>query len=118
MGLHSLNTNFILRVLTFVLVSFWILTSYDVALAASSGGSSTPDPIGDQLCNIVKILGSSTSKAIAIIALMSVAIGLFMGKVNWGVALTTAAGVVIMFGAGQIVGFLAGGGVDGTTCAP
>ena len=101
------DSNFYLRILYFFVLSFWLLnSSYTLAEAST-------DPIGDQLCVVVKTLSGSTAKAVAIVALMSVGIGLFMGKVNWGVALTTACGVIVIFGAGSIVGFLGGSSVTG-----
>ena len=102
-------TRLVLRSLVLFLISLLIVTSYEIAFAAnttSSTGSSNADPIGQQLCSIITVVQGNTAKVIAIAALLSVGIGLFMGKVNMGVALTTALGVVIMFGAPKIVGFL------------
>ena len=42
-------------------------------------------------------------------------IGLFLGKLNWPVALATAIGVGIIFGAPDLVEWLAPGATD-TTC--
>ncbi len=74
------------------------------------------DPIGNQLCAVVTAISGTTAKAIAIIALMFVGVGLFMGKVNWGVATATALGIIVLFGAPSLVGFLGGDGVNATTC--
>jgi type IV secretory pathway VirB2 component (pilin) len=104
------DKNFNIRLLYTFAFIFFILVGFD---ALASGGSN--DPIGKQLCNIVTVLSGSTAKAVAMCALMSVGIGLFMGKVNWGVALTTAVGVIVIFGAGQIVSFLGGSGAS-VTC--
>ena len=106
---YSLEFSF--RTLAFVLLAFLLLTNYEIALA---GSSKETDPIGYQLCQIVTVMSSGTAKAIAIVALIAVAIGMFMGKINWGVALTTAAGVIVMFGAPAIVKFL--GGVETSDC--
>jgi type IV secretion system protein VirB2 len=106
------------KTLIFFLISFFIINNYELAMAgvapAASGSSS--DPIGTQLCRIITILTGSTAKAISVVALFSIGVGLFMGKVNWGVALTTATGVVVIFGASSLVGFLGGTGVDATSC--
>jgi type IV secretory pathway VirB2 component (pilin) len=103
---------FLVRSLVFFLISFLIITNYEVALADFS----TKDPIGDQLCKIIKTVQGNTAKVIAVAALLAVGVGLFMGKVNWGVALTTAVGVMILFGAESIVGWLSGSGSG--TCNP
>jgi len=100
-------TNFSLRSLFFFLVTFLLINNYEIALAAS-----TTDPIGQQLCSIINIIQGNTVRAIAIAALISIGIGLFMGKVNWGVALTTAVGVIILFGAPNLISFLSGNTVS------
>lgn len=117
--MHSLKnnkyfTNLAFKSLVFFLVAFFILISYEIAFADGE------DPIGQSLCSIINTLQGNTVKVIAIAALLSVGVGLFMGKVNWGVALTTAVGVIIMFGAPNIVTFLssAGGGNNSGTCNP
>ena len=51
-------------------------------------------------------LSGNTAKVIAAAALIAMGISFFMGKVNWGVMITTAAGVIIIFGASSIIGFL------------
>jgi len=103
---------FLSRSLVFFLISFLIIANCETAFADASA-----DPIGEQLCSIINVIQGNTAKVIAIAALLSVGVGLFMGKVNWGVALTTAVGVVIMFGAGNIVGFLGGKNATGN-CSP
>lgn len=105
------NQNSNLRILFFCLITFLIVNISNIAFAASD------DPIGTQLCAVISILKGNTAKAVGIVALMFVGIGLFMGKINWGVAISTAIGVIVLFGAPTLVGFFAGGSVDATTCA-
>jgi len=77
--------------------------------------NAAPPNIGDEnaivtvLCNIVKLLTGSIAKAVAIIAIVVVAVGLFMGKFSWGVGLATAIGISMIFGASSVVGWLAKG---------
>jgi type IV secretory pathway VirB2 component (pilin) len=110
------DSYFNIRFLYAIIFSFWISMSSVQVLASDPTGPAydKDDPIGYRLCQIVGVLQGNTAKAVSICALFSVAIGLFMGKINWGVALTTASGVVVIFGAGTIVGFLGGTGVDST----
>jgi len=82
----------------------------------SAFAETSSDPVGKQLCAIVTALSGTTAKAVAIIALMFVGIGLFMGKVNWGVATATALGIIVLFGAPTLVGFLGGSSISGTNC--
>ena len=46
------------------------------------------------------------------VAIFSVGVGLFLGKLNWGIAAATAAGVGIIFSAPQLVSWLAGDNAD------
>jgi type IV secretory pathway VirB2 component (pilin) len=94
-----------LKFITFFLIAFCYYSAF-----------AEDDPIGKQLCAVVTALSGTTAKAIAIIALMFVGVGLFMGKVNWGVATATALGIIVLFGAPTLVGFLGGGSLDGSTC--
>ncbi len=117
--IHSYNSQSPLhiKVLYFLILSFWMMNG-TTALAGNTGTiDQANDPIGYQLCKVVKVLSGSVAKAVAVVALMSVGIGLFMGKVNWGVALTTATGVVVIFGASSIVGFLGGANADASACS-
>ena len=100
------NIELIVRTLIFFLSAFLILNNYELALAAAPNAAT--DPIGAQLCAIVLTLSGPTAKAISIVALIGVGVGLFMGKVNWGVALATAAGVIVIFSANTMISFLGG----------
>lgn len=110
------NLSLSIRSMFFMLIAFLLISNYELALAATAPTAAS-DPIGYQLCKVVAIMSNSTAKAIAIVALLAVGVGLFMGKVNWGVALTTAVGVIVMFGAPALIGFLGGTGADATSCA-
>jgi len=50
-------------------------------------------------------LSGGIARGIATIAIFSVGVGLFLGKLNWGIA---AAGVGIIFSAPKLVAFLSG----------
>ncbi|MBI1328152.1 MAG: type IV secretion protein VblB2 [Alphaproteobacteria bacterium] len=67
------------------------------ALAASLS-----DTVKDGLCIIVKALQGDVGKAIATIAVLILGIGAFFGKVNWGIAIMFAVGIVAIFGAAEI----------------
>ena len=63
--------------------------------------------ITDVLCNVVNLLQGTVGQAIATIAIIVLGIGLFIGKLSWPVALATAVGVGIIFGAADLVEWLA-----------
>ena len=60
------------------------------------------------LCNVIGVVQGNVGKTISIIIVISLAIGLFLGKVTWGVAV--AMGIGILFGANTMVVFLADAG--------
>ncbi len=59
--------------------------------------------IGSSICRIVNALQGNIGKGIATIAVIFLGIGAFFGKVNWGLAIMVAGGVILIFGAAQIV---------------
>ncbi len=86
-----------------------ILLSCDEAFAASTTSN---DVVGQTLCRLVANLSGGIARGIATIAIFAVGVGLFLGKLNWGIAAATAAGVGIIFSAPQLVAFLSGDADD------
>lgn len=101
----EINRDFIWRVTLFLIAVSVIIASSDSAFAAAAA---TDDVIGQTLCRLVKNLSGGIARAIASIAIFAVGVGLFLGKLNWGIAAATAAGVGIIFSAPKLVGFLSG----------
>lgn len=93
--------------LTFCVIAI-IIASSDVALAAGAKN----DVVGNTLCRLVANLSGNIARAIATIAIFAVGVGLFLGKLNWGIAAATAGGVGIIFSANKLVGFLTGQEAD------
>lgn len=83
-----------------------IIISSDVAFAGEQ--ASKNDVIGETLCRLVANLSGPTARAIATIAIFAVGVGMFLGKLNWGIAAATAAGVGVIFSAPELVAFLSG----------
>ncbi len=75
-----------------------------------SFSSSSDDGISNVLCTIVTKLTGPIGKAISMIALVVLGIGIFMGKLQWQLALSIALGITFIFSAGKIINWLAGGG--------
>jgi type IV secretion system protein VirB2 len=88
----------------FVLTMF-VITMPDISMATTA--PTTDGAIGDTLCKVVGSLTGVWGKAIATIAIIVLGIGLFLGKLSWGVAIATAIGIGMIFGAGTIVSWLA-----------
>lgn len=90
-----------------------ILTSSEAAFAATAPNPAD-DVIGNTLCRLVANLSGGIARGIATMAIFAVGVGLFLGKLNWGIAAATAAGVGVIFAAPKLVGFLSGDTNNGT----
>ena len=91
-----------------------IITSADAAFAAAAPAAADNDVVGQTLCRLVANLSGGIARGIATIAIFSVGVGLFLGKLNWGIAAATAAGVGIIFSAPRLVAFLSGDAANAT----
>lgn len=91
-----------------------IIASSEAAFAAAPAAADN-DVIGQTLCRLVENLSGGIARGIATIAIFSVGVGLFLGKLNWGIAAATAAGVGIIFSAPKLVAFLSGD-ADNANC--
>ncbi len=100
----ELNRDFYWRALTLMCITCMVFIVAESAFAGAATASG--DVIGATLCRLTTTLTGGIAKSIATIAIFTVGIGLFMGKVNWGVAAMTAAGVGIIFGAGSIMNMI------------
>ncbi|MDA0938825.1 MAG: TrbC/VirB2 family protein, partial [Proteobacteria bacterium] len=78
-------------------------------LAADSANA---DKITEVLCNASNAMTGAVGKSIAIILVISLAIGLLLGKVTWGLALALFVGLGILFGAKEAVKLLSGDAGD------
>ena len=91
-----------------------IITSADAAFAAAAPAAADNDVVGQTLCRLVANLSGGIARGIATIAIFSVGVGLFLGKLNWGIAAATAAGVGIIFAVPRLVAFLSGDAANAT----
>jgi type IV secretory pathway VirB2 component (pilin) len=106
-NLKDLHWNILIAICLMAIV---IMSSDSVFAAASDN-----DVIGSTLCSLVNKLSGSIAKAIATMAILAVGIGMFMGKLSWGTAALTAAGVGVIFGAGKLVAWLSNA-TDASNC--
>lgn len=84
----------------------------DITMAQTT--TDTEDPISEAVCQIVSRLTGPVGRAIATVAVVFVGIGLFLGKMSWGLAIAVGIGIGAIFGAAQIVSIV--GGDDVTAC--
>ena len=111
-----LNADLVWRLVLLFAAICVILTSAEAAFAADPAPvAADNDVVGQTLCRLVANLSGGIARGIATIAIFSVGVGLFLGKLNWGIAAATAAGVGIIFSAPKLVAFLSGD-ADNATC--
>jgi len=102
----ELNSDLVWRLFLSLCAVSIIIAASDAAFASASGNSN--DVVGNTLCRLVENLSGGVARGIATIAIFAVGVGLFLGKLNWGIAAATAAGVGIIFSAPKLVAFLSG----------
>jgi type IV secretory pathway VirB2 component (pilin) len=106
----ELGQDFYWRLFILLCVAAIVLVASESAFAAANPGAAAQgnDIIGTTLCRLTQNLTGGIARAIATIAIFAVGVSLFMGKLNWGTAAMTAAGVGIVFGSAQMVAWLSG----------
>ena len=107
------STNYIkqlLEVMTFITA---LLFSFSVAAATDVND---PTGIVGIFCNVINQVTGGIGKVICIIILISMALGLFLGKITWGVAISVMIGMGMLFGATAVVDVIAGT-TNGATAA-
>ncbi|MEM6339435.1 MAG: TrbC/VirB2 family protein [Pseudomonadota bacterium] len=110
----EINADLAWRLLLLFAAMCAIVTASDAAFASAPAAADN-DVVGQTLCRLVANLSGGIARGIATIAIFSVGVGLFLGKLNWGIAAATAAGVGIIFSAPKLVAFLSGD-ADNATC--
>ena len=91
---------------------FVMLALTDLSIAATEYTT-----LESTLCKMLAMLNGTIGKGVAAFAIMFVGISLFMGKVSWGLAISTALGIGAIFGATGMVTALGGGDLDLDECA-
>ncbi|WP_341759416.1 TrbC/VirB2 family protein [Candidatus Tisiphia endosymbiont of Ptychoptera albimana] len=100
------DNNFVLRLL-------FVLCSVALIVATSDVFAST-DPVGNVLCNMIKVFRGNTARGIAVIGIVVLGIQTLRGQLKWEVALVIITGVIILFKAPEIINIVAGSSND--TC--
>ena len=102
----KLNSDLIWKLYIFFCLVLIICTSSTEAFASSTVDAS--DPFGSSLCNVVKVLSGSIAKAIATAAIFATALGFFSGKLQWQTVAVLSVGIITIFSASSLVGWLSG----------
>ena len=101
----NLNLNACWQICFLFCLSALLIAMPDFALAT---GSTTDDGISQTLCLVVSKLTGPIGRGIATIAIVVLGIGLFLGKLSWGLAVAVALGIGMIFGAPIMVNWLSG----------
>ncbi len=78
-------------------------------LVGQEAFASQQDAITQVLCNVIGQLQGGIGKGIATVAIVVLGIGLFLGKLSWPLAVATAIGIGLIFGAAGIVSWISSG---------
>ena len=104
----QIDANFVWRLLfTFCAVAL-------IMISADAFATTTTDPVGDALCNMIEIFSGNTARGIAIVGVIVLGIQTLRGQLKWEVALIIVTGIIILFQAPAIITMI-GGGTDNCT---
>lgn len=101
MRLNGADKTMLLRVGTASLMAFLLLSP----AFAQSAGSGTLSPVSTTLQTLVTTLTGPIATSLAILAVIACGLFAFAGRLTWGVAGSVIFGIVLVFGATQIVSF-------------
>lgn len=85
------------------------------AYADPANSTNASSQITNILCNAINQISGPIGRTISVLVVISVALGLFVGKITWGLAIAIAVGMGILFGATSVVGLLSGDGTQPCT---
>ena len=106
----KLDNNFSQRICMSFAFLYLILLGNEAFAASGSA-----DAITQVLCNVIGQLQGGIGKGIATVAIVVLGIGLFLGKLSWPLAVATAIGIGLIFGAAGVVGWISSGTAGETT---
>ena len=95
-----------LKAILLLLVFLTVIVINDVAFADEDTTG-----IISIFCNVINQITNGVGKVIAILILISMAIGLFLGKITWGLAIAVMVGMGLLFGASGVVDVVAGSAI-------
>ena len=112
------NLNLTWKFLLFFIATAIIFISTNEIFASTTTNSTTEgdysDPLGQGLCGLYLRLSGNLGKAISMIAIFVVGVGLFMGKINWPLGIAVAIGILILFKSGDMLNFILGNSTSST----
>jgi type IV secretion system protein VirB2 len=101
-------SNYIKTVLALLSFLVFLISSQAVS-ATDSTVPSDPTGIITIFCNVINQATGGVGKVICVLILISMAIGLFLGKITWGLAIAVMVGMGMLFGATGLVDLISSG---------
>lgn len=83
-----------------------VVTCLLLLLFIQNAYAATNTPMGDVLCNIVYMVYGNMGRGLASLAVIIIGVGATLGKTSWGLAMTVAIGISVIFNAETVVGYL------------
>lgn len=99
-----------MRLYTFASLAVLTLCLYT---ALATAAYATNSILGASICLVVQWMYGNIGRSIATLAVMIIGIGATLGKVTWGLAMTVAIGISVIFNAGILVTVLVPSGPGG-----
>jgi type IV secretory pathway VirB2 component (pilin) len=90
------------------------LVAVFLAVPEFSFAVDTENVMEKMLCKVRNTLVGPTGKVIATVGIFFLGIGLFLGKISWGIAIAVGLGIAAIFGADTIIKWASGTDVTGT----
>jgi type IV secretory pathway VirB2 component (pilin) len=98
-NLQIMNADLSWKITTIFCLSAMAMMVPELTMASS-------DAIGKTMCKIIARLQGKIGRGIATIAVVFLGIGLFLGKLSWGLAVAIGIGIGGIFGSSTIVSWL------------
>ena len=64
--------------------------------------------VGDTICFVWDLIHDDIGRGIATLAICAIGVGAMVGKVSWGMAITVAVGIAVLFNADTLALYLSG----------
>lgn len=100
----------------FLMNSFLAFLALACIALTPSLAHAADNPLTLTICTVVKWFTGQLGRSIATLGVIVLAIGALMGKVSWGMAITVAAGIAVMFSGDAVVAKLTGESTAATVC--
>ncbi|MDX2073889.1 MAG: TrbC/VirB2 family protein [Alphaproteobacteria bacterium] len=93
-----------------------IWTAVLLLMFIQSAYAATNTPMGDVLCEIVYMVYGNLGRGLATLAVVIIGVGATLGKTSWGLAMTVAIGISVVFNAEYVVTKLMNSGSGTIVC--